>query len=100
MDRVRRELNGRVGINTFGLFVQLDGSYPLPLTFVDNCAEAIVLAGLKPGVDGEIFNIVDDEVLTSRQFLAAYKKSAKPFHSVPVPDFRLRYVLPVEKYSK
>ena len=46
----KTELNGRVGINTFGFFIQVDGSHLLPLTFVDNCAEAIVLAGLKPGL--------------------------------------------------
>src|SRR5213082_141740 len=61
----KTELNGRVGINTFGFFVQVDGSHLLPLTFVDNCAEAIVLAGLKAGVDGEVFNVVDDDLLTS-----------------------------------
>ena len=97
----KRELSGRVGIDTFGLFVHLGGSNPLPLTFVDNCAEAIVLAGLKPGVDGEIFNIVDDKVITSRQFLAAYKKSVKPFHSVPVPYFIAHGMCRLwEKYSK
>ena len=53
----------------------------LPLTFVDNCAEAIVLAGLKPGVEGEVFNVVDDELLTSRQFLKAYKKKVTAFPS-------------------
>ena len=51
----------------------------LPLTFVDNCAEAIVLAGLKASVDGEIFNVVDDELLSGRQFLDAYKKKVKSF---------------------
>src|SRR6266581_2000747 len=80
----KRELNGRVGINTFGFFIQVDGSHLLPLTFVDNCAEAIVLAGLKPGVAGEIFNVVDDELLTSNQFLKRLKK-AKPFRSVRIP---------------
>src|SRR5205085_3047989 len=29
----KTELNGRVGINTFGFFIQVDGSYLLPLTF-------------------------------------------------------------------
>jgi nucleoside-diphosphate-sugar epimerase len=42
----KRELSGRIGINTFGFFIHLGGSNQLPLTFVDNCAEAIVLAGL------------------------------------------------------
>ena len=73
----------------------------MPLTFVDNCAEAIVLAGLKPGVDGEVFNVVDDELLSSRQFFEAYKKSVKPFFSVTVPYF-LAYAMSFlwEKYSK
>jgi nucleoside-diphosphate-sugar epimerase len=60
-----------------------------------------VLAGLKSNVDGEIFNVVDDELLTSRQFLEAYKKRVKPNFSLPVPYF-LAYGMCVlwEKYSK
>jgi nucleoside-diphosphate-sugar epimerase len=97
----KRDLSGRVGIDTFGFFIQVGGSSPLPLSYVDNCAEAIVLAGLKPGIDGEIFNIVDDESLTRRQFLAAYNKSVKPFMSVRVPYF-VAYAMCLlwEKYSK
>jgi nucleoside-diphosphate-sugar epimerase len=81
----KKELSGRVGINTFGFFIQVSGANVLPLTFVDNCADAIVLAGLKPGVEGEIFNIVDDTLLSSRQFLQAYKKRLSSFFSVRVP---------------
>ncbi len=95
----KRELNGRVGINTFGFFIQVDGSHLLPLTFVDNCAEAIVLAGLKAGVDGEVFNVVDDDLLTSRQFLRLYKKRVNRF-SARIPYF-VADVLSLlwEKYS-
>ena len=60
----------------FGLFLHMGGTNVLPLSFVDNCAEAIVLGGLKPGVDGEVFNVVDDDPLTSRQFLRAYRSVA------------------------
>jgi nucleoside-diphosphate-sugar epimerase len=80
----KRELSGRVGISTFGLFMQINGSNLLPLTFVDNCAEAIVLAGLRLGVEGEIFNIVDDDLVTGRQFLGACKR-VNPFRSVRLP---------------
>jgi nucleoside-diphosphate-sugar epimerase len=80
----KQELNGRVGIKTFGPFMQVNGSNLLPLTYVDNCAEAIVLAGLTPGIDGEVFNIVDDDLLTARQFLKTYKV-AKRLRSVRVP---------------
>jgi len=94
------DLSGRVGINTFGFFIHLGGSNLLPLTFVDNCADAIVLAGLKPGVNSEIFNVVDDETLTSRTFLSACK-SAKKFFSIWIP-YPLAYGLCAmwENYSK
>jgi nucleoside-diphosphate-sugar epimerase len=97
----KRDLSGRVGIDTFGFFVQVGGSNLLPLTFVDNCAEAIVLAGLKEGVEGEIFNVVDDELLTSGQFLRAYKRRVRPFLSVRIP-YSLAYACSIiwENYSK
>jgi nucleoside-diphosphate-sugar epimerase len=81
----KRELSGRVGINTFGFFVHLGGSNQLPLTFLDNCAEAIVLAGLTPGVNGETFNVVDDDPITSKQLLAAYKGVVGSFFAIRVP---------------
>jgi len=76
---------GRVGIDTFGIFLHFGGSNPLPLTYVENCAEAIVLAGLVPGVEGEIFNIVDDNLPTSREFLKLYKKNVRKIKSIYVP---------------
>jgi nucleoside-diphosphate-sugar epimerase len=97
----KQELNGRVGINTFGFFIQINGSNLLPLTYVDNCAEAIVLAGLKPGIDGEVFNVVDDELITARQFLKAYRKKAKSFVSIRLP-YVVGYTMCLlwEKYSE
>jgi len=94
-------LSGRVGIDTFGVFLHMGGSNRLPMTFVDNCADAIVLAGLKPGVNGEVFNVVDDELLTSRQFLRAYKQNVRRFFSVPVPYFVARGMCGLwERYSR
>ncbi len=97
----KTELNRRVGVGTFGFLIQVNGSHFLPLTFVDNCAEAIVLAGLKADIDGEIFNVVDDELLTGRQFLKAYKKKVKPFRSIRMPYFAGYGLCCIwEKYSK
>jgi nucleoside-diphosphate-sugar epimerase len=81
----KKALSGRVGIDTFGFFIHLGGHNQLPLTFVDNCAEAIVLGGLVPGVDGEVFNVVDDDRLTSAEFLAAYQRRTGKSFSLPVP---------------
>ena len=97
----KKDLSGRVGIDTFGFFIHLGGSNVLPLTYVDNCADAIVLAGITPGIEGETFNVVDDEPLTSRQFLRAYKKRVKRFFSVPVPYFMASWMCRFwENYSK
>lgn len=82
----KTDLSGRVGINTFGFFIHLGGANQLPLTYVDNCAEAIVLAGIKPGIDGEILNVVDDEPMSSRKFFSARKRAKKLFSiSIPYP---------------
>src|SRR5205807_994577 len=48
----KEQITGRVGIGTFGVFLHLGGSNTIPLTYVDNCVDAIVLAGLKKGVEG------------------------------------------------
>jgi len=85
-------ITGRVGIGSFGVFLHLGGSNPIPFTYVDNCAEAIVLAGLKAGVDGEVFNVVDDDLPSSRAFLRLYKKNLGWFASLYVPHF-LSYAL-------
>src|SRR5438552_5054960 len=96
----KTELNGRVGINTFGFFIQVNGSNMLPLTYVDNCAEAIVLAGLTAGIDGEVFNVVDDELVSSRQFLREYNKKKSRF-CLRIPYFVARGLCFLwEKYSQ
>jgi nucleoside-diphosphate-sugar epimerase len=78
-------ITARVGIDTFGPFMHLGGRNPIPLTYVDNCAEAIVLAGVTQGVEGEVFNIVDDDLPLSRDFLKAYKDNAQPMRSISIP---------------
>ena len=93
-------IHPRVGLDTFGVFLHLGGSNRLPLTYVDNCADAIVFIGLKAGIDGEVFNIVDDSLPTSRQFLRQYKHHVSRFPSLYVPHI-LSYALSFlwERYS-
>jgi nucleoside-diphosphate-sugar epimerase len=93
-------ITNRVGIGTFGIFLHLGGANTIPLTFVDNCAEAIVLAGLKQGVDGQVFNVVDDDLPSSRAFLRLYKRNVRRFRSIYLPH-AVSYALCAlwEKYS-
>ncbi len=97
----KAQITGRVGIDTFGVFLHLGLGNRIPLTYVDNCAEAIVLAGLKPGIEGEVINVVDDDLPKSRQFIRKYKKRVGRFFSIPVPyPVFLIFCSLWERYSK
>ncbi|HET8625278.1 MAG TPA: NAD-dependent epimerase/dehydratase family protein [Gemmatimonadales bacterium] len=46
-----------------------DGRLPVPFTYVDNAIDALILGGTVPGIGGESFNIIDDDVVTQREYL-------------------------------
>lgn len=97
----KQAITGRVGIDTFGVFLHLGGSNPIPFTYVDNCADAIALAGLKPAITGDVFNVVDDDLPSSRGFLRLYKRKVRKFRSLYLPhvvSYALCYAW--ERYSK
>jgi nucleoside-diphosphate-sugar epimerase len=78
-------ITGRVGSWAFGVFLHLGGANVIPFTYVDNCADAIVLAGVTSGIEGEVLNVVDDDLPSSREFLRLYKQKVRYFPSIPIP---------------
>lgn len=50
----------------------------LPLTHVENCAEAIVLAAESDAASGEILNIVDDDLPTRRDYVRRLAGRTQP----------------------
>lgn len=76
---------GRCGVDTFGFFMHVTGRFPIPLTYVDNCAQAIVLAGIAERVNGEVINIVDDDLPSSAGLVRLEKRQLGGFLSVRVP---------------
>ena len=94
-------ITGRVGTGAFGIYLHLGGSNRIPLTYIDNCADAIVLAGLANGVEGEVFNVLDDDLPSSRRFLRLYKRHVGHFRSIYIPHaVSYLFCLLWEKYSK
>jgi nucleoside-diphosphate-sugar epimerase len=83
-------LSARVGLNLFGLFLHLGLGATVPLTYVDNCADAVVQAGLVPGIEGKVFCVVDDAAPSSRQLLRRYRRRVRAIPFVPVPFPLLR----------
>ena len=75
----------RLGIKVAGLLFHFGGSKILPLSYVHNCAEAIVVAGRSPESVGEVYNVVDDNLPTSRRYLKRYKAEVQRVHSITLP---------------
>jgi nucleoside-diphosphate-sugar epimerase len=77
--------SARVGLKLFGVFLYLGRDNVLPLSYVDNCAEAIVVAGQRDDVDGQVFNVHDDDLPTAGEYLRNYKANVRPVPSITVP---------------
>jgi nucleoside-diphosphate-sugar epimerase len=83
-------LGSRIGLPLFGLFLHLGGRARVPLTYVENCADAVALAGSAPGIEGETFCVVDDDLPTSGALLRRYRREVAPLRVVRVPYRALR----------
>lgn len=83
-------LTRRVGLKLFRFFVHIGNGNKIPLTYVDNCAEAIALAGTVPNIEGEIFCIVDDNLPSSRYLLRRYCRQVATLYVVPIPYWVVR----------
>ncbi|BAZ09690.1 NAD-dependent epimerase/dehydratase [Calothrix sp. NIES-4071] len=70
-------LGGKLAGN---LWLRIGGYATIPLTYIENCAEAIVCAAERPESIGKIINIVDDNLPTQR----AYVKKLKQY-KFPIP---------------
>jgi len=78
-------LSARIGIELPGLFLSLGGGNLLPLSFVDNSADALVLAATAPAAGGLTVNVHDDELPTCRQYLRRYRQQVRRLRTLPLP---------------
>ena len=83
-------MSNRVGLRLFGIFLHLGRGNLLPLTYVDNCADALIAAAECPGAVGQVYNVVDDDLPTARQYLASYRREVQPLRVVSLPLFATR----------
>ncbi len=85
-------MSSRVGVNVFGIFLHLGRSNMLPLTHVVNTAEACVVAGMHADAVGQVYNVVDDDIPTCREFLKHYRRIVKRVPYVTLPYFFTRWM--------
>ena len=93
--------SNRVGLTISNWHLHFGGSNSLPLSYVDNCAEAILVAGTHQGSAGQINNVLDDDLPTCRQYLRAYKKNVAKIRSISIPYFSVQLLSSiVAKYNR
>lgn len=96
--------SNRVGLTIGKWQLHFGGSNLLPLSYVDNCAEALVVAGTHPLAEGQVYNVHDSDLPTCREYLRAYKKHVTKIRSIPVPYFAVQFlsslIAKYHQYSK
>ena len=71
--------NARVGMGGAGrTWVRTGAWAQIPLTYVENCAEAIVLAAETPAAHGQVLNLVDDRPPTQRRYAKLLQSRTTP----------------------
>jgi 2-alkyl-3-oxoalkanoate reductase len=79
--------SSRVGIALPGIFLFLGRDNLLPLSYVDNCAEAICIAADRARFDGDVYNVHDDELISCNDYLRRYRSEVGPIRVVRSPYF-------------
>lgn len=93
-------LSHRIGLSFGDWLLRMGGRQQIPVTYVENCAQGVVRAGLADGVDGQVFNLVDNELPTGRQIIRRYRKSGRRLRVVGIPQYAIPCLAWLnEKYS-
>jgi nucleoside-diphosphate-sugar epimerase len=73
-------------------WIRTGGGARIPLTYVENCAEAVVLAAGSESARGNVFNVVDDALPTQGEYLNLIRARINDRrYVIPVPFGLLRF---------
>lgn len=78
-------LPSRIGLQLSAVLVQLGARTPLPLCYVDNCAEAVRLAAFDERVRAGAYNVVDAGTPTPDEYVARYRAEVRPLIWIRLP---------------
>jgi nucleoside-diphosphate-sugar epimerase len=82
----RGALSNRIGLQLGSRLLRIGGGRLLPYVYVDHCASAVCQAAVVPGIEGEAFNILDDDLPTGRRVLQLYRRAGRPVRSLWLPQ--------------
>ena len=80
-----RGFPSRIGILVGRVLLVFGDGTPLPLSHVINCAEAVVIAGQKAETSGQSYNVLDDDVPSTIEYVQSYKHQVKHIRTIRFP---------------
>jgi peptidoglycan/xylan/chitin deacetylase (PgdA/CDA1 family)/glycosyltransferase involved in cell wall biosynthesis len=93
--------SNRVGLLVGKWQLRFGGNNSLPLTYVHNCAEALLVAGTHRDAAGQVYNVVDNDLPTCREYARAYNQNVTRIPSIAVPYGGVRLIsMIVAKYHR
>lgn len=78
-------LSSRIGLQIGPVFYHGGGRNWIPLSYVENCAEAIAIAADHPSAAGQTYNVLDDDLMRASHYLKQYKKQVRRLKTLRVP---------------
>jgi 2-alkyl-3-oxoalkanoate reductase len=98
------DFSPRIGLALPGLLLHLGGNNLLPLSYVENCADAVVLAGTCSAVREGAYNVVDDDLPTASQYVRLYQREVRRIRCLRLPFFATKVLSAIAEqyyvYSK
>jgi nucleoside-diphosphate-sugar epimerase len=82
----RGVLSNRIGLTVGGILFRIGGRRQLPYVYVDHCATALRQAGLEPGVVGQAFNVLDDDLPSGKRVLRMQRRAGSRVRSLWIPQ--------------
>lgn len=79
-----QEFSPRMGLKIGNWLLRFGRNNLLPLTYVQNCAEAVVMAGLEHRASS-CYNVIDDDVPTAGEYLTEYRRQVGSIRSIWIP---------------
>ena len=93
--------SNRVGLTIGSWQLHFGGNNLLPLSYVDNCAEAVVVAGTYRAAAGQVYNVLDGDLPTCGEYLRAYRKYVLNIRFISVPYFAVKLLSSmIAKYNR
>ena len=81
----RRQLPARLGLSFCGVLLRARTSRRLPITYVENCADAVIFCGTKREAVNQAYNAVDDGAPSSIECLKWHRRVSGTPRTIRMP---------------